>query len=194
MAKLSKKKLLEQIKKENARFAKLSKAEKRVAIAKDVLAQIAAKKYVPTQGTYVDLLDKDVSEEDIGKEVCEVVAGARCDVCAIGSLFMSAVKLGDNLKVDFGEYGDVNFFKSEILTRFFSKDQLGMMEAAFECSTIGEYGERASREAAYWGEALRDKLVDEGVNDPERELLKMIMLNVVRNGGTFKPVHKVILE
>ena len=55
---------------------KLTKAEMRVAIAKDVIAQIKAKKYNPMQGCWVDQVDGD----DYESWLLENAVGCEIDV------------------------------------------------------------------------------------------------------------------
>jgi len=104
---------------------RMTKAEKRVEIAKDVLKQIKANKYRPTSGVWVmdangnevsDLIyrarDKDCyAVVDLKKDVVCKLNG-ECDVCALGSLFVSAIdkfnhtKLNAGYCVEFTEHED----------------------------------------------------------------------------------------
>ena len=185
--KLTKKQL--KIQKRNADFAKLSKAEKRVAIAKDVLAQIAAGKYVAEAGVYVET-QIPVTQQDSDKQVCDLIEGKECHVCALGSVFVSAVKFADKLTVgDVEEFPyvydeddpvNLNPFQSGYLTQFFSRGQLGLMECCFERGPAGDFSGAVDdmELPEQWGSSFED----------DRDRLVAIMENVVRNGGTFKPV------
>lgn len=126
-----------------------SKREGRIAIAKDALKWIAASKkkdakFSPklTPGTYlmirsgVDLranAGKDAREE-FGKSV------QGCDVCALGGLFISSVRLFDCVSlgdIDSLEYGygygfRENLLKAGNLKKFFSRLSLRNIEVAFE--------------------------------------------------------------
>lgn len=90
----------------NAWYNALSKPEKAVAVCEDVLLQIKSKKYVMTAGTYVQLeLSDDVTQRTINdilkKEALDELVSAKsvtCNVCAIGSAFMSCVRLGNDIE------------------------------------------------------------------------------------------------
>ncbi len=92
-------KINESLRKSNAAFKKATKAEKRVMIAKDVLAQIKAKRYIPESGTWVDP-NWNIRNEIDGTESVQKLFADRtietCNVCALGSLFMSCTNLNNN--------------------------------------------------------------------------------------------------
>ena len=111
----------------------MDKAELRVAIAKDVLERI-------------------VGDEDVVVTPLTYLAriGGHCTVCAIGGLVVSALEnrrlareLGHNREKpglhrisgsDFKELAD------DVLGRVFDDEQLGLIEAAFETSFDGFWG------------------------------------------------------
>lgn len=92
----------------NAWYNALSKPEKAVAVCEDVLLQIKNEKYVMTSGTYVQLeFDKDVKQRTINdiikhEQLDEVISAksVTCNVCAIGSAFMSCVRLGNAVETE----------------------------------------------------------------------------------------------
>lgn len=154
------------------KFEELSPEAKRVAIAKDVLKQLRAKKILATRGLYMDteLLLTDVEEDD---QVCDVLKKVdECRACALGSMFVAAAGLNDKITVGeakahytvtFDVGGDTCY---NYLLEFFPRPQLQMMEAVFE----GAYG--ATPYAR----------------------LKGIMENVVRNNGTYVPPSTILVE
>lgn len=172
----------------NAAFKRLSASAKRVAIAKDVLAQIAARKYKARCGIYVDGLQMANVPEDA--QLQEIVAGQQesCEVCGIGSVFMSAVRLGDNLTVGDAvcDAGFDNSVDEGVMSRkvreYFAPAQLALIETAFEKMQVGvsegwhEDGDATER-ARKFGQRYR--------SDTAR--LKAIMTNIVENEGVFKP-------
>src|SRR5579885_1896683 len=102
-----------QITRANAAFAKLSKAEQRVAIAKDVLKQLKAKKIRPKFGVYLgmpsrsddlnfrkhlipNLMDEKLNDKDL-QEVLQKIP--TCEACALGSMFYCSVKKYDNYPI-----------------------------------------------------------------------------------------------
>lgn len=125
-----------QITKWNEDFKKLTKAEKRVAIAQDVIAQIRAKKYVPETGAYVTFRNNCELEEDdsIQKNFDKV----SCNVCAIGSMFMSNVKFTN--KFSMYEVNNMDGTEqADILKKYFNLKDLALIEFVFEDWNVDDY-------------------------------------------------------
>jgi hypothetical protein len=126
------------VKKEKIPFDHLPVLEQRVAIARDVLAQLKAEKIQPMRGTYLEMELTETVENDA--QVHTLLPLAReCRVCALGSLFVSAVKFHDQVAV--GEYRaswepklsfSVGSRVYEYLMKFFTQRQLNAMEREFE--------------------------------------------------------------
>jgi hypothetical protein len=210
MSKKSAKKMVEQHNRQVARankaFEALSPAEKRISIARDVIAQLATKRLVATSGLW--LAGKDESnlfnENQVEKnlELQEVLAKTKeCTGCALGGMFMCAVKQADKLKLD--ELECVKEFKIEqkrkpecaelgrdgliemvdafrYLRRFFSKSQLEMIETAFEQNAGACHAE---------GTGAGDFAVN--VKEPS-DRMRLIMENVIVNKGRFVPSKEPI--
>lgn len=115
------------IKKWNTYFNSLSPAEKRVAIAKDVLEQIKANRLHAQTGTYFDLDTKLESDQSIQANLNDV----RCNACALGGMMLSHIKYNNECTV--GEGDDINstYIKNK-LTNYFDEGQLALIEIAFE--------------------------------------------------------------
>jgi hypothetical protein len=181
-------KINEALRKSNAAFKKATKAEKRVMIAKDVLAQIKAKRYIPESGTWVDP-NWNIRNEIDGTESVQKLFADRtietCNVCALGSLFMSCTNLNNNTCVSDINYGGEGTEIGERiqdgdtlsngLNKIFSKKQLQLIEVYFETGD-GWFGED-SRHVAYFNDAYPD----------DEDRLVEIMKNIVANDGTFVP-------
>lgn len=178
---------------------RLSKAEMRVIVAKDALAQMKAEKYIATNGTYVgsELISRIGIE---GGERHPYDGGGscyinleeplqplllkdkgECRVCAKGALFLSAVRKFNSAKV--GDVADDDDFK--IAVKIFGLKQYDLIEAAFEGwdSTKErwdgtEYTGNTSVPAAT---AFGDQY------DGNTERLVAILKNIIKNDGTFKP-------
>jgi hypothetical protein len=150
-------------------FDRLSPEAQRVAIAKDVLAQIEAKKLMAKRGTYVSVEPEDITKEfkDTDQVRDLFAASKKCQACAVGSLFMSAVGLHDKLTINqaplylSGRFGVGHSGCYGYLTMFFSEKQLEMMETIFE----GTSGSATAR-------------------------LKSLMENVIENNGQFVPTRR----
>lgn len=171
-------------------FSKLSKAQKRVRIAKDVLAQLASGKFVPTPGTYVDVSDVDISEDGGQAKVYagdhqlqELYEDAKsCSVCAIGSIFVSAVQIADNLtsieaESDFdGSHPEIGKM-FDYIGKFFTTEQLDLIESAFEADWDLEPGIISHELCLMVRKLYKGK-------DPETRM-KLIMQNIIHNDGEF---------
>jgi hypothetical protein len=194
-------KINESLRKSNAAFKNATKAEKRVMIAKDVLAQIKAKRYIPESGTWVDAnwnirggID-EIHETDSVQKLFADRTIETCSVCALGGLFMSCTNLNNNTCVsdinyggegtEIGERIEEGDTLSNGLNKIFSKKQLQLIEVYFEkgdgwfgeAGYTGNYIGEDSRHVEYFNDAYPD--------DDER--LVEIMKNIVANDGTFVP-------
>lgn len=175
------------IKADNEAFEKLSPAKKRVAIAKDVIAQLQTKKFKAEQGVYVRL-DKELTERELKKDASEILTAAKeCTVCGIGGLFVSAVCKADKLPVqealDAYDYSrsETNFDGEkayEYLEQFFDEQTLRNIETAFE------------QRDDFGGEWGADEFAEEVEDDDDR--LRLIMENIVVNKGKFKVENKPV--
>lgn len=170
----------------NEKFKKATKAQKRVMIAQDVLAQIKTKRYFAESGCWVQpninaACEKNLKDEDSVQELFAKKKIKSCNVCALGGLFMSCINLNNNttiedLKKEF-YIGDFVYDDSKIsngLNRIFTQKQLILIESYFEGS-----------EGYFKGDDEKTVIFLESYNDNER--LEMIMQNIIDNNGTFKP-------
>lgn len=158
----------------NVQFDKLSKAEKRVAIAKDAIAQLLIDRYVPTPGTYVGSDDVDLGMElDIAKTLTSL---PQCNVCAIGSVMVSSFRCGqvagdlESMRDGYHAEGELSY--DEGLRLAFSDAMLRRMEDAFESG--GRYGSEDPE--TKWGLLNKD------------ERLFAILETVIEKGGRFPSV------
>ena len=170
----------------NEKFKKATKAQKRVMIAQDVLAQIKTKRYVAESGCWVQpnikaACEKNLKDEDSVQELFAKKKIKSCNVCALGGLFMSCINLNNNttvedLKKEF-YIGDFVYDDTKIsngLNRIFTQKQLILIESYFEGS-----------KGYFKGDDEKTLPFLANYNDDER--LEMIMQNIIDNNGTFKP-------
>lgn len=187
------------IKKTNAEFKKATKAQKRVLIAQDVLAQIKAKRYVAESGIWVQpnwsckINASQIQVTDSVQKLFAEKAIDTCNVCALGGMFMSCTNLNNNTTVEqleddqagLGEAIERGEKLSNGLNQIFSKKQLEFIEIYFENGGgwFGDYGftGRSIGEDQNHVEAFYEKYP----NHDDR--LKEIMKNIVANNGTFVP-------
>lgn len=183
---------------------KLTPAQRRVVIAKDVIAALDAKKINAMQGTYCDT---DLNFRSIsGKSLREALPAAKkCDVCALGALFMAKVGRFNDFTVDTHNagYSHENFGVGsqetlhENLKDYFTPIQLGLIETAFENnSEFARWAFEDVNVAAMGSDnyellpeqrklVSRAKRFTRAKNTAER--MRKIMLNIVTNRGEFKP-------
>lgn len=204
MTKEKLKKINESLTKSNDAFKKATKDEKRVLIAKDVLEQIKANRYIAESGTW---LQTDCNNKidwnrnngiDANKSIQKLFADKTietCHVCALGGLFMSCTNLNNNTTVsDFNEDGGFAELGKTIyngdklsngLNTIFNNNQLKLIESYFENGEgwFGEHGVVGTRVAA--SKSHIEAFTDKYPHDDDR-LIK-IMENIVANNGTFVP-------
>lgn len=190
------------LKREKDEYKKMTKAEKRVAIAQDVIAQIKCETYVPQSGVYVDI-DTSEKSDDIGQDLDDIEQKSadllitegmvQCTVCAKGAMFMSHIRKDSDTCTlsDAMEGQDENVIENR-LTDTFSEEQLDLIESAFESD--GSFYADNHDEDSYDDDgdfspgSLGNKAQKYGsrYNDDQKRLLA-IMRNIIRNKGTFKP-------
>lgn len=186
----------EKVRKHNAEFAILSHQEKRVAIAKDVLKQLDARRLVAQSKTWLvgGAGTIRITEEDHEKPLCQLLASQEsCNVCALGGILVSAAKLANAATVnDVRDKNTEGYFVVDMFTmlpylkNFFDESQLRLIELAFERGDGGySPASQADYEAAEIFAQQKTYLAGDEVDDDTR--LRLIMECVVRNNGTFVP-------
>jgi hypothetical protein len=179
----------------NKRFMKSSTEQKKVIIAKDVIAQLNTRKYIAENGTYM-LVEKAINLKP-GKDIKSIINQKKveCKVCAIGAVFASCIRI--NNKMDSKHHSsslgltDTNMVNR--LSGIFSEYELALMEFAFEgfhhrnvylsdedVDKAKKFTKRVLREVKYNDED------DVDAKDSEA-LLRAIMENIITNKGIFKP-------
>jgi hypothetical protein len=151
-------------------FAKMTKSEKAIAIAKDVLKQLNARKYTATPGTYVYAKTSRKPPPAIG-----IADMKTCKVCALGACVVSAARLGGTrvfnevIRVDPTstgyEFASNDTFIS--LRKYFTEFEAEAMESAFE-----RYKWNTGGTMFRFGTSAKDRL-------------RRIMQNVIDNKGHF---------
>lgn len=199
-----------QVRANNEAFEKLSPAKKRVAIARDVLAQIGSRLRV-TQGTYLSSqqLIKARKSRGVTKstQIQELFGKIEtCNVCAKGALFICGIDKANKLKIadletDATHHGQ--FYGTDVtnyLERFFDARQLELIESTFEITdmskeTLSRQSERDWEDepsddiadAIEFGNLFREDAYDEDSEVDTDALLRAIMENIIVNKGTFRP-------
>ena len=173
-----------QIKKLNDKFKSLSKAEQRVLIARDVIAQVNKKKYKPSTGAYLTLVNNFYNHWSVQEHIDEI----ECRCCALGACLLSTTKFKNKLN-----FGDVDSLCSKsdswkLLRGVFSHSQINMIEYAFEASHNGSrVGEDYFNDYAKFNYNKRAKCISFGRSFVyESDRIVAIMENIIKNKGTFK--------
>jgi len=146
-------------------------AEKRVALAKDVLAKLEARELIPGFGAY------------------SVVDKQGCRVCALGSLMVACCGTPDVRHT-----GPEDVIRC--LTPLFDLEELAVIEAAFEgddgmplSDAAREHGlgigAQLRAAASVFGASPEDSYDGRGLSAADR--IHDIMLNIVRHDGRFVP-------
>ena len=200
------------------KLSSMTPQEARVAIAKDALAQIRLQKLKPVAGCYIGNsfnLSEKGKKDEISKAITKAVP-KNCEVCALGSMFISSVNKfnhitleditipregGIHISEDTGkrfinEYNEqeVKMERESItkyLGRWFSQEQLDMIETAFEGDDInGSLDDGIQDEVKDWREALAEQYDDNTDGDLgpfDTYILVKILENIVKHNGTFTP-------
>lgn len=164
---------------------KMTKAQMRVAIAKDVIEHVKAKKIVATQGVFCKpvrghgYLCQTFNGDEIGKDLRAILptVAKQCDVCAKGALFYAHVMRFNNVKTP--EW----IRNKEVcapLAKYFAGSQLKIIDRYFETSDVIMGQKRRTEDAI---EYQRKYPV-------ASNRLIAIMRNIIKNKGTFLPTAK----
>lgn len=172
-------------------FKNLKPEAKRIAIAQDVIAQLDLEKIVAAQGTWLENVEYNepiFTEEDVEKN--KLLSGKlakvkQCEACALGSMFMCTVDLAKDLRCNTlsdqldstGESSGVEIGDMEpYLVKFFARDQIRLIELAFEG---GDGGYDAETDAEGCAVVMFD------IHDEAESRMRTIMQNIIDNKGTF---------
>jgi hypothetical protein len=168
--------------KAEAKFQAASPAEKRVLIAKDVLAQMATKRIRPIYGKWLDgmnVLDK-YGNVDFSKQLDQSIkdSSTGCSACAAGAIFACAVLRKDAITVGEAGYDDDGggvYDGGNIwsyLRGIFPAEMLDRIETAFEMDGGAQHA--GEKYASF----------KPGIKSPNGRM-KAIMQNIIKNRGEF---------
>jgi hypothetical protein len=173
----------------NRAFKKLSRPQKRVAIAKDALKWLNNGIYSAQEGVYCAVRRTGTYYAEGNEQVNVLIANenVNCQVCAKGALLMSHIMFTNKVSLSESHYfGDSDAIQNR-LKNVFSKSQLDLIETAFEKDVIryrnkylinskGNYTKVASK-AIRFGEKYKE----------DQSRLVAILKNIVKNKGQFIP-------
>lgn len=165
-------------------FEDLTPAQKRMAIARDAIAQIKEKALLPSYASgYCSFNGTTFDDWTINQSTLQNLKSFRCSVCAAGALAIAAIRQGNK----FDGRGILTAADvADILAKWFRAEQIIEIEAAFEDAESTALSERLQpegkvkvdlREARQFGRKF------------EREDKRMLAIfnNIVEHQGEFKP-------
>jgi len=182
----------------------------RVAIAKDVISQLNSKKLIPERliwvedskmGSIDDFINSKVDKipqdelDDFAVDLSEYVCNIKkCEVCALGAIFVSAVSLYNDMTI----YPGRNYIAENLnwkvfedldtspFIKYFTKSQMELIESAYE-GHEGTHGVSSDKE-----EVICKAFYSKYPNDKDRMIA--IMKNIIDNNGTFDPKKSINIE
>jgi hypothetical protein len=166
--------------------AKLTPAEMRVAIAKDVIKQIKAKRMRIISGAYVRQVFGQ--SEFIDQETC-TSKRFQCNVCAIGAGIVSGVRLFNEVQEHTGTMGIET--AQRLIRKWFTLRQAILMESALEYESSRallhsyRYNAKFKKGELNKADEMYYDLFDRYPHMEDRVIA--IYRNVIKNKGDFKP-------
>lgn len=172
------------IKRNNAKWAKASPAERRVLIAKDIIARLNSNQYRAEHYIYSRIGSSGAADFQEGDQVqqCLVDGSAQCACCARGALFFSHILFKNKVSIrdiKLSNYDASNDSDRAGLDRVFSRAQQFLIEAAFEGWDKGD----AEGDNNPYG-SDRTVAFHHRYGSAERRL-HAIATNIIDNKGTF---------
>lgn len=168
------------IKEGNKKFKRMTRAQKRVEIAKDALMQILAKRTIVVSGTYVEGLD----------DFYEANPALACNACAKGALFLAKTRRFNKEETDVHDFFGESYEMPE-----WPEANWHLIEVAFEGSEVNtpeaieedRGGSRITKRLQRWEAAARKARDFHKRHYNEEKRLIAILKNIIKNNGTFVP-------
>lgn len=172
-------------------FNNLPRNQQKVEIAKDVIAQIKAKKFIASNHLWANIHEIKVKNKDNMQELL-VKNNPVCDVCADGALLLSAIRLGNDLiyssrSKSMNNYRDLFVFDLGVsglakkrLLKYFTEEEFTLLEIAYEVG-MG-YKSPYSRDKEI--EDARFKALEWGkrYNSNSKRLIALMKIIIKNNG------------
>lgn len=190
------------------KFESLTPAGKRIRIARDVLANLDAKKFAAEQSRYVLLYNKPIPALESAERTAEPIDSGpaavprtqvvsrfkrtadTCRVCALGSLLLCKLDYKNGTTYE-EVWGSQRSGVVENLKDYFDVNQLGLIELVFEGNDYSRGGYTGDASVAYnHRAAIVGSRHDILSSDKSDLLLRDIMHNIIAHKGTFVPTGK----
>lgn len=156
------------------KWEEMCKEEKRVAIARDVIAKLRREFIKPEAGTYFS---------PVGHSSCRLKEIKQCRTCALGSMLVGFLsKSKSDKRIVFSTNRNVI---ARELRGIFTIGELTLIESAFERRAMGtrDYFEKHTNAAIQFGFSFES---------PYDRLLA-IMQNIIDHRGVFKPEVEYVI-
>lgn len=180
------------------KIKKLNDSQFRVAVAKDVIAQIKSGRYKVSPGTYLTTGSHSWIDPEIDHAACQVAKAKTCHVCAIGSMVASILTLKETKGITNsvfecgissyeGSIGDISNIMDVLttMTDVWGILDADLMEIAFECGQGAVRLEEVDRDLDF--DDINCALIFSRLYPKDQDRLIAIMQNVVDNNGRFFP-------
>lgn len=172
----------------------LSKKEKRVAVAYDVLYQLGVKQYKAERGTYLAYKwgsDFKYNFSNLVERMLDIEAAKapKCRVCAIGSGVLSSLTLSNNR--GFSRYDPdsliegAEFGTDNPASEVFSYGEWRQLEEFFERKSKFFSGKAQAIEMA----CTNDPKQHDGISSSGELALRAIFTSVIEHGGEIDQIH-----
>lgn len=164
------------IARDNERLSTASDKEKRLMIARDILAQLAIRRLVATHGSYVidSMSGIDVNDPKAPEMLHDVVLQSEeCWVCALGAAYVVAVERFNGVSLE--DHKDLGTKYDVLCRNGFDRASLDAIEATFEG----------------WG---WDAFFAEDLEYAPQARMRLVWENVVANDGTLQTSIKPVYE
>lgn len=163
-----------QIKRLNRKYQNSTPAQRRVLVARDALEQVRSATYKVKRGIWCEVSHRNGKEVDWSAPLQPFLHApmTQCTCCGVGSLFLSYVRLNNN-----ATSCDGGSFQSILNKTEWPRQNLRLIELAFEMGggCIRSNTDAEKRAAAF------------GTDLQAEASLEKILLNIIKNNGTFKP-------
>lgn len=167
------------------------KRQKAIAIAKDVLKRLKLDKIRLFSGSYITPFYKFPSFGSLQQQIDK--AETNCEVCALGGLFLSSVRLYNEENCEDWKHGTDFDDLKDSLKKYFSISDLILIEGMFEGITFNYESLSRSRIEDDVNKYREETLKGHKKKSTKTQLeiiLKEICENIIRNDGSFVVPYK----
>lgn len=183
---------LERVKIKNKWFQTLSKEQKAVQIAKDVIQSIFEERIVAEAGTYVDSENITLSSLSNEEELQHIfLIQESCKCCALGACFVELVSLEDNCTAEGLNGYNSKTVQSKLrnkLSNIFDPFDISLIETAFEEQLIlMDDDDTVFKDEEYDLIDIATKYRVANNIYSDAEALVHIMCNIIVHNGRFNP-------